>query len=100
MRTVFSLFLALSLLAPALSAQQAAVAGPVIFSAGAVFPISDADFSTPPDLDDRLAFEVGQASPSPDQLNVAFNSVARFLNMHARAGVPRENVRAASRGCR
>ena len=95
MRTVFPLFLSLSLLAPALSAQEAAVAGPVIFSAGAVFPIPDADFLTPPDLDYRLAFEVGQASPSPEQLNVAFNSVARFLNMHVQAGVPREKVGAA-----
>ena len=95
MRTVFSLVLALSLLAPALSAQQAAVPGPVIFSAGAVFPISEVDFSTPPDLEYRVAFEVGQASPSPDLLNVAFNSVARFLNMHVRSGVPREHLRAA-----
>jgi intracellular sulfur oxidation DsrE/DsrF family protein len=95
MRTLFSLFLALFLLAPTLSAQEAAVPGPVIFSAGAVFPIPDADFSTPPELDYRLAFEVGQASPSPDQLSAAFNSVARFLNMHVRAGVPRENLRAA-----
>ena len=28
-------------------------------------------------------------------LNVSLNSVARFINMHAAAGVPRENIRAA-----
>ena len=95
MRTATSLLLAISLLPPALSAQETAVAGPVIFSAGAVFPIPTPDFATPPDLDYRLAFAVGQGSPSPDQLNVGFNSVARFLNMHVQAGVPRERVRAA-----
>jgi intracellular sulfur oxidation DsrE/DsrF family protein len=89
------LLLALSLLPTALSAQEAAVPGPVIFSTGAVFPIPDADYATPPDLDYHLAFEVGQASPSPNQLNAALNSVARFLNMHVQAGVPRERVRAA-----
>ena len=50
MRPVSPLFLALSLLPQALSVQEAAVAGPVIFSAGAVFPIPEADISTPPDL--------------------------------------------------
>lgn len=76
-------------------AQDSRAAGPVIQSAGAVFEVSDPDFPTPKDRDYKVAFEIAQAADSPDQLNVALNSVARFLNMHAQAGVPRDQVHAA-----
>lgn len=88
------LVLALSLPAPALSQQRATRAGPVIEDFGAVFQV-DPDMPTPTDREYRLAFEVAAPSPSPDQVNVGFNSVARFLNMHAQAGVPAEQLDAA-----
>ncbi len=78
---------------PALSAQSAA--GPVIQSAGAVFPITDPEFTTRTDMTYRVAFEMAEAAPSPDQLNVTLNSVARFLNMHVQAGVPADRIHVA-----
>ncbi len=80
--------------APASVHAQEARPGPVIESAGAVFSV-DADVPTPADRDYRLAFEVATPAPSADRLNTGFNTVARFLNMHAQAGVPAESVRAA-----
>lgn len=81
--------------ATGVQAQESRDAGPIIQSAGAVFDVAEPDFPTPKDQDYRVAFEIAQAATSPDQLNVALNSVARFLNMHARAGVPRDQIHAA-----
>ncbi len=69
--------------------------GPVIQSGGAVFPVPDPDFETPLDQTFRVAFEVALAADSPDQVNPGLNTVARFLNMHTQAGVPREQLHAA-----
>jgi intracellular sulfur oxidation DsrE/DsrF family protein len=74
------------------AAQQTSQAGPAIHSGGAVFAI-DPDIATPTDTEYKVAFEVSVGEPG--QLNVTFNSVARFINMHAQAGVPRENIRTA-----
>lgn len=80
--------------APGVTAQEAAQAGPVIHSAGAVFSV-EPSFPTPGGMDYRLAFEMAAPAPAPDQMNVMFNNVARYLNMHAQAGVPRDRLDAA-----
>ncbi|MDH5588803.1 MAG: DsrE family protein [Gemmatimonadota bacterium] len=88
--------LLLAVLAIPASAQQAQRAtGPVIQSGGAVFEVSDPDFPTRMDMEYRIAFEVADASPGEDQLNASLNTVARFLNMHAGAGIPRDRIHAA-----
>ena len=46
-------------------------------------------------MEHKVAFEIGSASPSPDRLNVSLNTVARYLNMHAQAGVPADQIHAA-----
>jgi len=78
----------------AISAQQSTQAGPVIESAGAVFSVSP-DFMTPVDRDYKVAFEVATPSPNPERMNQSFNTVARFLNMHAQAGVPEARLSGA-----
>lgn len=86
---------ALILLAGPLAAQAPArSAGPVIRDFGAVFDIADPDFATPVDRDYRVVFDVADAAPSPDRVNARLETVARFLNMHARAGVPVERLHA------
>ena len=70
-------------------------AGPIIESAGAVFTIDDPDVPTPVDHTFRDVFEVVDAADGPDQLNVSLNTAARFLNMHAQAGVPLEQLHVA-----
>ena len=87
--------IALALLAPAAGAQQRSQSGPIIHSTGAVYAVPSPDFETARDQEYKVAFEIGSASPSPDRLNVSLNTVARYLNMHAQAGVPADQVHAA-----
>jgi len=75
-------------------AQARATAGPIIESAGRVFDVAP-DMATPTDRDYALAFEVATPASAPHRLNTGFNSVARFLNMHARDGVPVDRLSAA-----
>lgn len=90
------LLLAAALFASPLGAQQAARrAGPLIHSAGRVFEVTNVDFQTPLDLTYRVAFDVSQTSESPTDVNPGLNTVARFLNMHAQAGVPGRQLRVA-----
>ena len=75
-------------------AQQETRAGPVIASSGAVFSV-DPDLPTPTDREYKLAFDVSAPAQAPDRLNSSFNTAARFLNMHAQAGVPSDALSAA-----
>lgn len=75
-------------------AQQRTQAGPVIESGGAVFRVAPT-LPTPVERDYRLAFDVSAPAPSVERVNAAFNTAARFLNMHAQAGVPVERLSAA-----
>ncbi len=69
--------------------------GPIIDNFGPVYRIDAPDFATPSDAVIRALFEVAVAADEPDQLNRRIESLARFLNMHAQAGVPRENLKLA-----
>ena len=79
----------------AANAQEAPAQGPVIQPAGETFEIPSPDFVTPEDQSYSLAFEMARPAASPEELNVVLNTVARYLNMHALAGLPRGQVRAA-----
>ncbi len=86
--------LAITFFTTGAAAQGRTQAGPIIESAGAVFEV-DPDLITPTDRDYRVAFEVATPSVSPDRLNPAINSVARFLNMHGQAGVSADRLSGA-----
>lgn len=87
--------LVLLILVIPIQARSQTRAGPVIEEFGAVFEIPSPDFPTPLDLTYRVVFDVSQAPSRNDVLNPYLNSVARFLNMHAQAGVPVENMHVA-----
>lgn len=67
-------------------------AGPVFTSFGRVAPV-DTDVAIPPNMALRHSFDV--AAPAKNGPNSGFDSVARFINMHAASGMPRSAVRAA-----
>jgi intracellular sulfur oxidation DsrE/DsrF family protein len=69
-------------------------AGPVVPDFGAVYAI-DPDMPTPTNLSYHAVFEVAVAPDDVGVLNRQIETVARYLNMHAQAGVPNANVRAA-----
>lgn len=71
------------------------VEGPVVEGFGATYPVEALDFDTPTDRTYRLLFDVSTSPDAPGALNSKLNTVARFLNMHARAGVPRAQMEAA-----
>jgi len=66
--------------------------GPVIADYGAVYTVSDPDFPTPRDRQLRVVFDVSTAPDSVSAINPRIETVARFLNMHAQAGVPVANL--------
>lgn len=69
--------------------------GPVIADFGPVYPVEKPDFKTPTGTDYRAVFDVGAAPSAPNAKNAKIETLARFLNMHARAGVARENMHLA-----
>jgi intracellular sulfur oxidation DsrE/DsrF family protein len=84
-----------ALATPSRAQEPAASDGPVIHGYGAVWDIPGPDLATPLDRDLRVVFEVAQSSEHPGDVNPWLNTVARFLNMHARAAVPRDRMHVA-----
>ena len=54
----------------------------------------DGGLLNPKDQRFKVVFDVAKSN-DPGKLNSHFNSVARFINMHVRAGVPQENIEVA-----
>lgn len=73
----------------ALAGPETFTDGPVIEGYGKVAP-GDALPQLDPDLHFKIAFDLVEASG--DTVSRRINSAARFLNMHARAGVKPENI--------
>ena len=69
--------------------------GPAIEGFGPVYTVEDPDFVTDTEATYRIVFEVKDGSEDPSTLNRRIETLARFLNMHAQAGVPRENMKLA-----
>jgi intracellular sulfur oxidation DsrE/DsrF family protein len=92
---VISGLAALLSVAPAAGAQAIGTPrpGPVLEEFGAVFEVPEIDWQTP-DVKYRAVFDVRDPAESADERNRSIETVARYLNMHARAGVPREKLRA------
>jgi intracellular sulfur oxidation DsrE/DsrF family protein len=97
MKIEFALALAALWAAPA-AAQQADMSafgpGEVFPEFGRVAPIPDADLAIPEAMDLFVAFDT--ATPAEEgTLNRTLDSAARFVNMHAAAGIEPARVRAA-----
>ena len=72
-----------------------ATPGPIIQDYGAVYAIENPDMPTPTGVTYKMLFDVKTSPDAADALNASLNTVARFLNMHAQAGVAAENMKAA-----
>lgn len=94
MRTMI-LPLAVLIAAPVAAQDMSAFTmGPVFEDFGPVADIPDADFQIPEGMEFKVAFDV--ARPAEEgKLNRGFESAARFINMHQRAGIePMKNLAA------
>lgn len=65
--------------------------GPAIAGYGPTYPIEDRDVALRDDFVYKLVFDAA-AYKNQGSLNTTLVSVARFMNMHARHGVPIENM--------
>lgn len=80
---------------PLICKAQTKQAGPVIPDHGAVWSIENPDYQTRLDEPLKVVFDIMDSPDSPDQINTRIETAARFLNMHAQAGVPVENLQVA-----
>ncbi len=89
-----TLTLVLAILAtPALADDTAFSKGPVFMDYG---PVATIDVTNPLPANTVLMHSFDVATPAPEgKPNSTFVSAARFINMHARAGVPTNNIRVA-----
>ncbi len=77
-----------------LSAQKSD--GPIIEGYGQVWAIDDVDYQTDTEREYRVIFDIYGSDDVHDQVNVQLNTIARFLNMHAQAGVPADQLHVAA----
>ena len=95
MRSFVPGLLCLAVLTGPAAAQQRATPGPVVNSGGPVYAVPDADFPTPMDTELKAVFELRAGAENPARQNHNLGPMARYLHMHARSSVPRENLRVA-----
>lgn len=69
--------------------------GPVIKNFGAVWEIPNVDFATDKTMEFKVVFDIMNSADSLHQLNKSIETAARFLNMHVREGVQREQLHVA-----
>jgi intracellular sulfur oxidation DsrE/DsrF family protein len=69
-----------------------ATKGPIFRDYGPVFKIEDRDQPIPDDFNYKVFFDITEAAEDTFSLNRRFESVARFINMHAMNGVKLENM--------
>jgi intracellular sulfur oxidation DsrE/DsrF family protein len=74
-------------------APAAARTGPTIRGFGAVYDVPAPDLKPAPDLHYKVVFSVRDAGESPSTVNRALDSAARYLNLQASAGVPRDHTK-------
>ena len=81
------LSLSIALLAFELHAAEATT-GPYIDGYGAAFEVPDADYKLPANHEYRVVWEITEFPNGPGAVNRQLEFVARFLNLHGKAGVP------------
>jgi intracellular sulfur oxidation DsrE/DsrF family protein len=90
-----AVMLALLSTSAGVAAAEVADTGPVIEKFGPVYDVVRPDFRTPTDMVYRAVFDVAPSPEAANEINPRIESVARFLNMLARAGVPQDHVQLA-----
>lgn len=68
-------------------------AGPIIEAYGPVFKVPNADYPTDMNHTFKVVYDIVDSAQEKNQLNPYLESVARFLNMHAQAGIPSSQLK-------
>jgi len=86
-----TLFFILAMSSPLVFADEPSM-GPIIEDYGPTYPINYRDVPLAEGFTYRVVFDAGAYPGEVDAINPELVSVARFLNMHGRNGVPIENM--------
>ncbi|MEB8328964.1 DsrE family protein [Flavobacteriaceae bacterium KMM 6897] len=70
-------------------------AGPLIEGYGKVYQVENPDVIVDVHKTFKVVFDVTSSSESMGELNLSLETAARFLNMHAQAGVPKDQLKVA-----
>ncbi len=96
MKTILSCIFALLLFGGCLEVNgQAKADGPIIKGYGEVFKIDEIDFKTNLAQDFKVVFDIMASPDGHESLNLNIETAARFLNMHAQAGIPLVQLKVA-----
>lgn len=69
--------------------------GPVIQGYGPVVAVPDQSYNLRSDRDYKVVFDVADSPQDPGVLNRRIESLARYLNMHARQGIDTKRIKMA-----
>lgn len=75
--------------------QQTKSQGPIIMEYGATYEVPHPDLITEIDSEFKVIFDVDKSSEDKSEVNKYIEVAARFLNMHAKAGMQPEQLKAA-----
>jgi len=89
---ILTFILCISAFAKAYAQQPTATLGNVIPEFGKTFDVPNPDFETNKDLVFKAVFDVAKAPEDKSARNPYIETIARFLNMHEKAGVPVKNL--------
>lgn len=65
---------------------------PVIKSGGAIFEVPEAAAITDKNMKYKIILDLSKASDKPDSVNGSLDKLARLINLHAEAGIPKANI--------
>lgn len=77
------------------SQQAKKIQGPVIMDYGATYEVPNPDIVTEIDSELKVIFDVDKSPEDKSEVNRYIEVAARFLNMHVRAGMKPEQLKAA-----
>jgi intracellular sulfur oxidation DsrE/DsrF family protein len=70
--------------------------GTVVNGFGEVWELSNTDFLTNTEMTYKVIFDIYDSPENPERINSQINTIARFLNMHANAEVPLEQLKVSA----
>ncbi|WP_273566985.1 DsrE family protein [Maribacter halichondriae] len=94
LKSLVSLTTACFLLIGSSSFSQNKSKGPIITEYGEVFEVKNPEFKVDTSKEYRAVFDIMNSPESHTDLNKSIETAARFLNMHAQAGVPKNQLKA------
>lgn len=65
---------------------------PIVAPYGGIFEIEDATYKADPNLEYKIVIDLASGAENNDEFNWHINNIARLMNLHAVAGVPKENL--------